>query len=269
MGRKSAKGKEKKIKKKEENTKLAAKLAIVEAANAQEDPMLTLQPFKKYDRNGLNISISCHRAQQLDESILDWAFELTKSNMQALYEMSEWGWNEKDKRDEMTDDRAWYLIAKDNSDDSGRPVALVHFRFDIDNGDEVLYCYEIQLCPEVRRKGLGKFMMQILELMAFKVQMKKVMVTIFKNNTDSLEFFVNKLKYGVDETSPEDTLEDAIFYPAEPSTYQILSKPIGVRQQQTASANGAAVARAAMNGAYAAAQRVMVPSCCDHCEHHH
>ena len=28
--------------------------------------------------------------------------------------------------------------------------------------------YEIQLSEEVRRKGLGKFLMQILELMAFK-----------------------------------------------------------------------------------------------------
>lgn len=28
--------------------------------------------------------------------------------------------------------------------------------------------YEIQLCEDVRRKGLGKFLMQILELMAFK-----------------------------------------------------------------------------------------------------
>jgi len=28
--------------------------------------------------------------------------------------------------------------------------------------------YEVQLCEEVRRKGLGKFLMQILELMAFK-----------------------------------------------------------------------------------------------------
>jgi len=32
----------------------------------------------------------------------------------------------------------------------------------------VVCSYEIQLCEEVRRKGLGKFLMQILELMAFK-----------------------------------------------------------------------------------------------------
>lgn len=29
-------------------------------------------------------------------------------------------------------------------------------RFDMDFDDDVLYCYEIQLEPEVRRKGLGQ-----------------------------------------------------------------------------------------------------------------
>jgi len=38
----------------------------------------------------------------------------------------------------MTDEKAWYLIAKD-LDNNNLPVAMVHFRFDIDNDDEVLY----------------------------------------------------------------------------------------------------------------------------------
>lgn len=38
----------------------------------------------------------------------------------------------------MTDDRAWYLIARDLNN-SSHPVALAHFRFDLDNNDEVLY----------------------------------------------------------------------------------------------------------------------------------
>ena len=33
----------------------------------------------------------------------------------------------------------------------------------------VMFSYEIQLTPEVRRKGLGKFLIQILELLAFKL----------------------------------------------------------------------------------------------------
>jgi len=264
MGRKSAKGKEKKMKKKEETIKLAAKIALVDAANAQEDPMSTLQPFKKFDRNGLNVAISCHRVGQLDQETVDWAFELTKANMQTLYEMSEWGWSDKEKRMEMTDERSWYLIARDNEED-GCPVAVVHFRFDIDNDDEVLYCYEIQLSPEVRRKGLGKFLMQILELMAFKAQMSKVMVTVFKHHTDSNEFFINKLKYAVDETSPDESIEDAIFYPEEtPVTYRILSKPIGAAR---AAANDRAAAAARQLAAVQ--QNGMMPACCGHCDHHH
>ena len=48
-----------------------------------------------------------------------------------------------------------------------------------------LYCmysfsYEIQLIPDVRRKGLGKFLMQILELIGHKACMKKIVLTIFK-----------------------------------------------------------------------------------------
>ena len=34
-------------------------------------------------------------------------------------------WNESRKRDEMTDDRAWYLIA---TTEEGKPVAFSHFR---------------------------------------------------------------------------------------------------------------------------------------------
>lgn len=44
------------------------------------------------------------------------------------------------------------------------------------------YSYELQLEPAVQRKGLGKFMMQILELVAFRNNMRKVILTILKNN---------------------------------------------------------------------------------------
>ncbi|KAK2168379.1 hypothetical protein LSH36_17g06030 [Paralvinella palmiformis] len=120
----------------------------------------------------------------------------------------------------MADERAWYLIARDETD---KPVAFVHFRFDVDFDFEVLYCYEIQLIQAVRRKGLGKFLMQILELLAHKAQMKKVMCTVFNNNYASRAFFMEKLRYEVDETSPEETMVEAL-YDEEGYTYQILCK---------------------------------------------
>ena len=65
-------------------------------------------------------------------------------------------------RQEMFDDRAWYLTARSTrAEDAGKLLAFAHFRFDMDYDDEVLYVYEIQLEDCVKRKGLGKFMMQV------------------------------------------------------------------------------------------------------------
>lgn len=52
------------------------------------------------------------------------------------YEQSDWGWSDREKREELTDSRAWYLLARTLE---GRPVAFSHFRFDMEEGDEVLY----------------------------------------------------------------------------------------------------------------------------------
>uniref|UniRef100_A0A5F8GG26 N-alpha-acetyltransferase 40 n=1 Tax=Monodelphis domestica TaxID=13616 RepID=A0A5F8GG26_MONDO len=199
MGRKSSKAKEKKQKRLEERAAMDAVCAKVEAANKLEDPLEAFPVFKKYDRNGLNVSIECKRVSGLEQATVDWAFDLTKSNMQTLYEQSEWGWKDREKKEEMTDDRAWYLIAWE---ESAVPVAFSHFRFDVECGDEVLYCYEVQLESKVRRKGLGKFLIQILQLVANSTQMKKVMLTVFKHNHGAYQFFREALQFEIDDSSP-------------------------------------------------------------------
>ncbi|KAK6180943.1 hypothetical protein SNE40_008904 [Patella caerulea] len=215
MGRKSNKGKEKKLKRKEENAKLAQSYAKVEAANKIENPMESLAAFKQYERNGLNLTIDCERVSNIDPSLIDWAFQLTKTNMETLYEQSEWGWKDKEKKDEMTEEKARYLIVKDQD---GKPVGFVHFQFDIECEEEVLYCYEIQLESQYRNKGLGKFLMQILELIANKTEMMKVMLTAFKHNHDGYDFFTKTMKFEVDLISPEASLYEESY------TYVILSK---------------------------------------------
>ncbi|XP_078516671.1 N-alpha-acetyltransferase 40 [Lissotriton helveticus] len=216
MGRKSSKAKEKKQKRQEERAAMDAVCAKVEAANKLGDPLQAFPVFKKYDRNGLNISIECIKVSGLDPATLDWAYELTKTNMQSLYEQSEWGWKDREKRDEMTDDRAWYLVARE---ESSQPVAFIHFRFDVECGDEVLYCYEAQLESKVRRKGLGKFLIQILQLMANSTQMKKVMLTVFKHNHGAYQFFREALQFEIDESSPSMT-----GCCGDECTYEILSR---------------------------------------------
>ena len=48
-------------------------------------------------------------------------------------------------------------------EEDGKMMGFAHFRYDMDFDDEVLYVYEIQLEEEFQRKGLGRFMMQVLK----------------------------------------------------------------------------------------------------------
>ena len=134
--------------------------------------------------------------------------------MKKLYEDSEWGWNDKNKREEMLDEKAWYLLAETSD---GTIAGYSHFRYDMDFDDEVVYVYEIQIDSTYQRKGLGRFMMQVLEMLAFKADMRKIMLTVFKHNPEAENFFKKTMKYEIDETCP---IDDVV----EQYDYEILSK---------------------------------------------
>lgn len=240
MGRKSAKGKERKQKRKEENARLAVSLAKIEAAQKIEDPLSMLEPFKKFDRNGVSLTIEFKRSVDLDEETKEFVFQLCKKNMQKLYESyGSNGWKDREKKEELSEEKACYLIVRNQEK---QPVAFVHFRFDLEFDEEVLYCYEIQLTEEFRRKGLGKFLMQILELMAYKTEMLKVMLTVFKSNDSAVKFFMDALKFEVDDISPEDGMYE------DEARYWILSKTIKRKTPAQHAAPHAAGAAHALNG---------------------
>merc|ERR1712203_209268 len=66
--------------------------------------------------------------------------------------------------------------------EEGKAVAFSHFRYDMDYDDEVVYCYEIQVEKGYQRKGLGRFIMKVLEMLCLKADMLKLMATIFKKD---------------------------------------------------------------------------------------
>jgi len=219
MGRKSKdKVKEKKAKHKAQLAQISAAQAKVNAANALDDPLSPFTAFQRYYRNGLEIDVTCCKVTSVNEETMDWVFNLTKRNMETLYESSEWGWRDKDKKEELNEEAAWYLMCKDKD---GKDCAFVHFRFDLEEECEVLYLYEVQMEKEVRRKGLGRFLVTVMSLMAKKYELQKVVCTVFQHNHDSMAFFKEKCRFEVDETSP-----DAMVDLDEPICYQILSKRI-------------------------------------------
>lgn len=220
MGKKdNSKAKEKKAERKAYEKKMNIGVANVKLANSVEDPLAILpKPFSVFNKNGLDLTLETVRAPAMEEKDLAWAFDTVKKTMKPMSDAAykndpemeeEFGWKEDEKKKEMREDLAWYLIARTNE---GTAVAFSHFRYDMDYDDEVLYCYELQVEQAFRRKGLGKFMMKVLEMLMIKADMLKLMCTIFKKDKPTVAFFRTALKFEMDETSFVDTIHEQFEY---------------------------------------------------------
>jgi len=60
-------------------------------------------------------------------------------------------------------------------------------------------------------------MMQVLEMLAFKADMRKIMLTVLKHNPSAKTFFKECMKFEIDETCPIDDVYEQF-------DYEILSK---------------------------------------------
>ncbi|CAH0480127.1 unnamed protein product [Peronospora belbahrii] len=199
-----------------ENSKLVA-------ANAISDVTVDFQAFSHYNRNGINVSIHGLQSKHLSKVTRDSVVALFESNMKSLYQSSSWGYDSVAKYMELFEDAARYLLVYDQSDQvlsSLKPlVGFAHFRFVEDDGALVLYLYEVQLAARAQHCGLGKFIMQLLLLVARKQGMELMVLTVFKNNTGAMRFYRERLGFAIDETSPSACGDDS-------QDYEILSKSV-------------------------------------------
>ena len=178
-----------------------------------------------------------HFASPLPPNLLEQCLNLFEENMGDFYRSSSWGLDMDEKRNELTHDDARFLIVMADDDDDTNAVAeesakvlgFAHFRYEEDDEEEptapVSYLYELQIQSTQQKSGLGKRIMNIVELLALSSQMQKVMLTVFKSNKRAMGFYLNKMKYEVDESSPSNFEGEE----NENCDYEILSKCL-VRQ---------------------------------------
>lgn len=210
--KKGTKGKEKKLKRLAEQQARQAKLAVIQRAlfnddGTERDVLKDAAAFSKFSGGDVHATLQFKTGSTLSAELKDFIFNLTKENMQKLYEDAPgWGWSDSNKRRELFDEAARYLVAYTQD---GEPMGFAHFRFTYESESEVLYLYELQVAEKYRNKGLGKHLMQTLEIIGFKLSMKWLLLTVFKRNAAALRFYLDRLKYDVHETSPSMSCEDA------------------------------------------------------------
>lgn len=233
--------------------------ALLAEANALTHATVMGRWFPAFARKG-RFRFYYAASTDLSAPVLDWAFLLTKINMQRMYARTAgWGWNDKQKRAETEHADARYIIvtqveeeeerretktggdaavasaaasssaaadsaaaaasaapvasaaaaSSSSSSDGlpaieGSPVAFCSFRYTLGDIDAapILYVYELQLESAVQRAGLGRFVMSLVELLAWRAQMLRVVLTVFQSNTPALKLYRDRLHYEMDESDP-------------------------------------------------------------------
>lgn len=120
---------------------------------------------------------------------------------------SDWPIQAKAKRKEMSAADAHYIFVRElrygkayetstiriRMEECNQIAGFVHYRFTLEEEIPVLYVYEIQLESRYQGKGLGEFLMQLIELIASKVGSKMSLhfdVTCFYFQVHSLMMII-------------------------------------------------------------------------------
>lgn len=180
------------------------KKGIVSLANEIVDPLEEIQKMGYKINCKENLTFHCYKRRNLPDEIFKWAVSLVERNMKAHYENSSWNWDAEEKSQEMAEDSAYYLILSDKYEEI--LIGFCHFRFDLDYGHPVLYCYELQIEQPFRNQGFGAMFINLLIEFARLTQMVKIVATVFKHNELSCNFF-RKNNFELDDTSPNESMK--------------------------------------------------------------
>ncbi|KAI1209788.1 acyl-CoA N-acyltransferase [Annulohypoxylon truncatum] len=145
-------------------------------------------------------SLNLVQSGNLSTDDLEACFRLVEETSRPDYESSSVGWKPGKKLTEMKSPELRYITVKDNA---GSIRGFTSLMPTYEEGEPVVYCYEIHLKPELQGTGLAKTLIGFLEKVAANTPpIKKVMLTCYLSNQRALAFY-KKAGFEKDEISPE------------------------------------------------------------------
>ncbi|KAL1753328.1 acyl-CoA N-acyltransferase [Schizophyllum commune] len=129
-------------------------------------------------------------ALNLTEAERNRCWDLLEQNMKDMYIKSSWGWHPADKLEELFHpDARFILVRRMLAEGLSEVVAFLSFRFDMEEGEEVAYLYEVHVCSSCRRQGLGRILTDQIRRIASHYKMSSVMLTVFEANAPALKLY--------------------------------------------------------------------------------
>ncbi|GAB0136722.1 hypothetical protein EsDP_00005015 [Epichloe bromicola] len=206
--------------------------SAIEEANAKSDaefaaaylPSLPLDWTHPTSERVYNVQL--RGAVALEEAHVTTCFDLIDETSGEDYRGSSLGWHPVAKKKEMRSPELRYILVLHDDQVCGFASMMPTF----ENGEAVVYCYEIHLKTELKGSGLGRQLMQLLVEAGERIEsVDKVMLTCFVSNTHA-RWFYERLGFGVDACSPRERKlrGGKVVVP----DYVIMSRRTGLRRRR-------------------------------------
>ncbi|KAF6814708.1 N-acetyltransferase [Colletotrichum sojae] len=139
---------------------------------------------------------------RLSDDELRACYDLVEQTSGADYRASAGGWKPAQKMREMRSPELRYVLVTEAADEGGRICGFTSLMPTFEEGEPVVYCYEIHLMEELRGTGMGRKLMDIQIAVAQSIPIvEKVMLTCFVANVSARAFY-EKLGFSRDAISP-------------------------------------------------------------------
>lgn len=100
-------------------------------------------------------------------------------------------WDEQEKKREIRHPHQRYLIAANER--SGERLAYLSYRWDVEEGQPVMYVYELYVEHRVRGKRVAYALMKVAEELCRKLSVACIMLTVFCENQPAMALYQSRL----------------------------------------------------------------------------
>ncbi|KAI0051782.1 acyl-CoA N-acyltransferase, partial [Auriscalpium vulgare] len=180
----------------------------------------------------IRYTVEMFRAADMPLALRASVWDILAANMQHLYVSSSMGWDPEEKKLELFHANSRFILLRpatapeaSSPSDGAAVAAYSMFRFEMEFGERLLYCYEVQVSKDAQRCGLGRQLMQFLRDIGKRWQMEKVMLTVLKANDRACALY-KSIGFEVDPTSPGYEDDEGADEEEEPVDYWIMSQKL-------------------------------------------
>ncbi|KAK0669201.1 acyl-CoA N-acyltransferase [Cercophora samala] len=153
-----------------------------------------------HPKTGAKYEINLVQPAKLKQEDLNACFDLLVETSKKDYENSAGRWHPDKKLKEMKSPELRYVLVKE--EETGELQGFTSLMPTYEEGEPVVYCYEIHLKPVLQGTGLGSLLMSFHTTVAVNLPpITKVMLTCFLSNPRGLAFY-KKLGFERDDISP-------------------------------------------------------------------